>query len=100
MEDMFFSGNAEDNTPQVNHFLENAEYPDVPEFSKKELLKMEMDSTGMYISGHPLTNTSRKWKGRPHTSSLTSAMMKMATRPTSKMENRSVSRASSRRSVT
>lgn len=99
MEDMFFSGNAEDNTPQVNHF-ENAEYPDVPEFSKKELLKMEMDSTGMYISGHPIDEYKQEVEGRPHTSSLTSAMMKTATRQTSKMENRSVSRASSRRSMT
>lgn len=64
MEDMFFSGNAEDNTPQVNHFLENAEYPDVPEFSKKELLKMEMDSTGMYISGHPIDEYKQEVEGK------------------------------------
>jgi len=28
--------------------------PDVPEFSKNELLKMEKDMTGLYLSGHPM----------------------------------------------
>ncbi|MDO4488901.1 MAG: DNA polymerase III subunit alpha [Eubacteriales bacterium] len=29
-------------------------YPDVPEFSKEELLKFEKEATGIYLSGHPL----------------------------------------------
>jgi len=30
------------------------EYPDIPEFSLKELLAMEKETTGLYLSGHPL----------------------------------------------
>lgn len=30
------------------------EYPNVPEFTKSELLEMEKESTGVYITGHPL----------------------------------------------
>lgn len=30
------------------------EMPDVPEFPKSELLKMEKEMTGLYLSGHPL----------------------------------------------
>ncbi len=30
------------------------ELPDVPEFDKKQLLKMEKESIGMYLSGHPM----------------------------------------------
>ncbi len=29
-------------------------YPDIPEFSSKEILAMEKDALGLYISGHPL----------------------------------------------
>lgn len=32
----------------------DVEYPNVPEFTKSELLEMEKDSTGVYITGHPL----------------------------------------------
>ncbi len=30
------------------------DFPDVPEFSKNELLKMEKEMTGLYLSGHPM----------------------------------------------
>ncbi len=30
------------------------EFPDIPEYSKRELLRMEKETTGMYISGHPM----------------------------------------------
>ena len=36
---------------------QNGEYykmPDLPELSKAELLKMEKETTGIYISGHPV----------------------------------------------
>lgn len=32
----------------------NEDMPDVPEFSKNELLKMEKEMTGLYLSGHPM----------------------------------------------
>lgn len=35
-------------------------YPDIPEFSQNELLAMEKDMTGMYISGHPLDAFSKQ----------------------------------------
>lgn len=38
--------NDEDNNELV--------YPNVPEFTKSELYEMEKDSTGIYITGHPL----------------------------------------------
>jgi len=30
------------------------DYPDLPEFSKKEMLAMERETIGLYLSGHPL----------------------------------------------
>ena len=30
------------------------EFPDIPEFDKKQILKMEKQSIGMYFSGHPM----------------------------------------------
>jgi DNA polymerase-3 subunit alpha len=39
---------------QVNNDPFEFELPDVPEFSKNELLKMEKDMTGLYLSGHPM----------------------------------------------
>lgn len=35
-------------------FQDKIEIPDIEEFSKKELLKMEKEMTGLYLSGHPL----------------------------------------------
>lgn len=31
------------------------EIPDIPEFSEKEILQLEKESTGIYMSGHPMT---------------------------------------------
>ncbi|MDO5028248.1 MAG: DNA polymerase III subunit alpha [Bacillota bacterium] len=40
----------------INESVEDykVSYPDVKEFSKKELYEMEKESTGIYITGHPL----------------------------------------------
>lgn len=32
----------------------SAELPDIPEYDQKQLLKMEKESIGMYLSGHPM----------------------------------------------
>lgn len=53
MEDAFFAGGDNTGSKQKPRFA-LAEFPDIPELPKKELLKMEMESTGMYISGHPM----------------------------------------------
>ena len=34
--------------------LNRVEVPDIPEYPKKELLSLERQTTGMYLSGHPL----------------------------------------------
>lgn len=47
--DMFSSVSTNDDTSSLT-----IEYPDVPEFSKAELLAMEKDISGIYMSGHPL----------------------------------------------
>lgn len=36
-----------DDTPEI-------EFPDIPEFPKRDLLRMEKQSIGMYFSGHPM----------------------------------------------
>ena len=46
-----FSMISEDSIP-VN--APEFEYPDIPEFSLKELLMLEKESSGMYFSGHPI----------------------------------------------
>ena len=38
------------------------EYPDIPEFDKKVILKMEKSTVGMYFSGHPMEEYSQKIK--------------------------------------
>ena len=38
------------------------EYPDIPEYSVKDLLKLEKESSGMYFSGHPMDNYSEHIK--------------------------------------
>ena len=38
------------------------EYPDIPEYSVKDLLKLEKESSGMYFSGHPIDNYSEHIK--------------------------------------
>lgn len=37
--------------------------PDIPEFSKRELLRFEKQSTGIYFSGHPMEEYAKKIKG-------------------------------------
>ncbi len=37
-------------------------YPDIPEFDKKTILKMEKDTVGMYFSGHPMEEYSSRIK--------------------------------------
>ena len=41
-------------SPNTN-FNADVEIPDIPEFSEKELLAMEKEMTGVYLSGHPLS---------------------------------------------
>lgn len=38
------------------------EFPDIPEFDRKSLLKMEKQSTGLYFSGHPMEEYEDKIK--------------------------------------
>ncbi len=38
------------------------EFPDIPEFDRKTLLKMEKQSTGLYFSGHPMEEYEDKIK--------------------------------------
>lgn len=61
MEDEFFTGR--DDTLPSFHF-ERVGYPDVPDFTMKEKLTMEQESTGMYISGHPLDAYKDAIKGK------------------------------------
>ncbi|MBR2634190.1 MAG: DNA polymerase III subunit alpha [Clostridia bacterium] len=43
-----------DLTPAVPAAAAEEEYPDIPEFSQKELLQGEKNVCGVYLSGHPL----------------------------------------------
>lgn len=38
------------------------DYPDIPEFDKRTILKMEKDTVGMYFSGHPMEEYTEKVK--------------------------------------
>ena len=42
----------EDETSEVENDYDN--YPDIPEFNKSDLLSMEKEMLGIYLSGHPL----------------------------------------------
>ena len=42
-----FGGLSENETPR-------AKLPDIPEFSRQELLRMERETCGLYLSGHPM----------------------------------------------
>lgn len=49
--------------PGENAVMEKHEVPDVEEFSRQELMAMERETTGLYLSGHPMDeyrNTVRK----------------------------------------
>ncbi len=41
-------------TTQKSDENEDIELPDIPELAKKELLMMEKETTGIYLSGHPM----------------------------------------------
>ncbi len=55
--DMFSSVEDDDNTGAMT-----VSYPDIPELSQYELLAMEKEMTGLYLSGHPLDRYSEKAK--------------------------------------
>ena len=57
--DMFSVLSDEDDMPSV-------EYPDIPEFSPKELLLLEKESSGMYFSGHLLDGYKRDIESEKH----------------------------------
>jgi len=42
-----FGGGEDTSVPEI-------ELPDIPEFSRSELMKMEKETTGLYLSGHPM----------------------------------------------
>ena len=46
--DMFEDSSQEDSSNEYEN------YPDIPEFSKSDLLSMEKEMLGIYLSGHPL----------------------------------------------
>ena len=48
--DMFSMPSADNSLVDSPEF----EYPDIPEYSLKELLMLEKESSGMYFSGHPI----------------------------------------------
>ena len=49
--DLFGSFGDDDNAAPV---MQRHEMPDVPEFSRAELMAMERETTGLYLSGHPM----------------------------------------------
>lgn len=54
------------------------EYPNVPDFPKSELLSMEREMTGVYISGHPLDDYSAAWEER---GIITADMLRLSSDP-------------------
>lgn len=52
----FFDLTAKENTPKF-------EYPNVEEYSHSELLKMEKEITGLYLSGHPMDRYKKLLEG-------------------------------------
>ena len=47
-----FGGFGDD--PQDTAVMQRHDVPDVPEFSRQELMAMERETTGLYLSGHPM----------------------------------------------
>lgn len=45
------------------------EIPDLPEFSEKEILQLEKESTGIYMSGHPMT-AYKNYAGKIHSAKV------------------------------
>jgi DNA polymerase-3 subunit alpha len=65
IDESFFANPAEKNQEKTSQAtITQFPYPDIPEFERSELLKMELDATGMYISGHPMDSFADKVKGR------------------------------------
>ncbi len=59
--DLFGGGGDAPSVPEMN-------LPDIPEFSRGELMAMEKETTGLYLSGHPMDEyreQSRKYKAVP-----------------------------------
>ncbi|MCM1114671.1 MAG: DNA polymerase III subunit alpha [Clostridium sp.] len=48
----------------------DVEMPDVPEFPKQELLKMEKEMTGLYLSGHPMDKYSDICRSRGYANTI------------------------------
>lgn len=48
----FFSMTAEDSS--TSEHVKEVDLPDIPEFSPQELMNMEKETTGLYLSGHPM----------------------------------------------
>ena len=71
-----FASQAHDNiSGQMSIFDETDEveeltFPDIEEFPKRELLRMEKQSTGMYFSGHPMEEYREKLKSITHQNTL------------------------------
>ena len=61
MEDSFFTDGSE--PKKVFHF-DTIEIPEVEPISRKELLKWELESTGMYVSGHPMNEYRAQVEGK------------------------------------
>ena len=45
--DLFGGGEDQTSAPQIS-------MPDIPEFNRRELMMMEKETTGLYLSGHPM----------------------------------------------
>lgn len=62
LDDKFFASDEQETSTGLS--LPPYEFADVPEYSTTELLEMEMQATGMYISGHPMGEYADKVKDR------------------------------------
>ncbi len=51
--DLFSMPQSNQDTANISSSL-SVDYPDIPEFTQNELLAMEKDVSGIYLSGHPL----------------------------------------------
>ena len=47
-----FGGFGDD--PEENAIMQRHEIPDMPEYSRQELMAMERETTGLYLTGHPM----------------------------------------------
>ncbi len=58
--DFFAAGAAPEESPR------GMDLPDLPEYSHRELMAMERESTGLYLSGHPLDSFREQLKKRDY----------------------------------